>query len=87
MTKSDLNTLGEIKEKLQRNFVVSMRGHGLSSFLFVTNNGRAVEISKHDEGWWLQFWEAGGDEDAPANRDVTVPQTTEVVQEVIRWLA
>jgi hypothetical protein len=61
---------------------------GTASFLFVKRHGRAVEVSEHEDGgWWLEFWEASEDEDAPPVRETTVRTEKEAIGLVMRWLS
>jgi hypothetical protein len=66
---------------------VSIRGEGTSSFLYATSKGRSVEISAHQEGgWWLEFWEATADEDAPPVRESIAETSEKAIAETIGWL-
>ena len=79
--------LAEIQKELVRHFGnVSLKGQGLSSFLYVVNKGRGIEISEHEESIWLEFWEKSDDEDAAPVKEMTVSSSAEAVQETKRWL-
>jgi hypothetical protein len=78
--------LAEIQDELAGQFETAMKGQGASSFLYVTNQGRAVEISEDNGGFWLEFWEKSDDEDAAPAKEMTVDSTTKVVSETRRWL-
>jgi hypothetical protein len=80
--------LAEMKDELTPHFEnVCLKGHGLSSFLYIVNKGRAVEISEHGGGFWLQFWEKSDDEDAGSLTEKTVQNGGEAINEVWAWLA
>ncbi len=64
-----------------------LRGQGKASFVFARHNGRAVEISESDDGWWLEFWEAGFEEDAAPVKETMLQTTRQAVDEARLWLA
>lgn len=79
--------LAEIHDELVGQFeIVSLRGHGSSSFLYVVNKGRAVEISEDNGGFWLEFWEKSDDEDAAPVKEMTVDGGERAIGETRRWL-
>jgi copper(I)-binding protein len=47
-------------------------GHGVSSFVYAVNKGRAVEISEDNGGFWLEFWEKSEDEDPAPVKELIV---------------
>ncbi len=65
---------------------VSVKGYGTSSFVYAVNHGRAVEISEHNGGFWLEFWEKSGDENAAPVNEATVAICEQAIQEARRWL-
>ena len=79
--------LCRIKASLQLTLQsVSVRGEDLASFIYAEEKGRAVEISKDYDGWWLEFWEESEDEDAPPVKDEVLKDEDQVVTEALRWL-
>jgi hypothetical protein len=79
--------LAEIQEELSRQFdKVTLKGQGLSSFLYVVHNGRGVEISEENGGFWLEFWDKSDDEDAGPVKEITVVNSNQAIQEAARWL-
>ncbi len=77
-----------VKTKVTPHFEkVCLKGHGASSFIYVLNNGRAVEISEDNGGFWLEFWEKSEDEDAAPVREQTVDSGERAIQEARKWLA
>ena len=80
--------LAEIQEELAQQFEkVILKGHGLSSFLYLVNKGRAVEISEDDGSLWIEFWEKSDDEDAAPVNEMTVSGPAHAIMEAKRWLA
>lgn len=80
--------LAEIQDELAPHFEnVYLKGHGLSSFLYVANKGRAVEISEENGGFWLEFWEKSDDEDAAPVKELTLAHPDQAVREATRWLS
>ncbi len=80
-------TLAEILDELTPRFEkVCLKGHGASSFLYVMNKGRAVEISEDNGGFWLEFWEKSDDEDAAPVREKAVDSGKGAIQEAKKWL-
>lgn len=64
-----------------------IRGAGKGMFVFAESHGRAVEISlSHDGRWWVEFWGASEDEDAPPERDAYFDSADDVIAEVKAWL-
>ena len=79
--------LSEIQDELSTSLeTASLKGHGLSSFLYLANNGRAVEISENKGNLWLEFWEKSADEDAAPAKEMTVNTCEQAVQETRMWL-
>lgn len=79
--------LAEIQDALAAHMdQVSLKGQGRSSFVFATNNGRAVEISEHDGGYWLEFWERSEDEDAAPVKELTVTAAQDAIRVSMDWL-
>ena len=79
--------LEEIHAALAQRFEkVDLKGHGPSSFIYASNNGRAVEISKKNGGFWLEFWEKSDDEDAGPVKELTVESGEGAIHEAAQWL-
>jgi hypothetical protein len=66
---------------------VSIRGEGRSEFLYATQEGRSIELSQDDGGWWMEFWEASDDEYAGPVKESTVSTLEEAVQQISAWLS
>ncbi len=62
-----------------------IRGQGAASFIYATNRGRAVEISEHNGGFWLEFWAEGDDYGSPT-KEMTVESADDAIQNALRWL-
>ncbi len=79
-------TLGEIREKLMGQFKnATLKGGGRGSFIYVTHEKRAVEISALDDGqWWLEFWD--DKEDGSPVKEITVDTSERAIAETIQWL-
>jgi hypothetical protein len=60
---------------------VSVRGRDSAGFVYAEHGNRAVEISRSDTGWWVEFWE---DEEVAC--DVTLVDTDEAVKAAAHWL-
>jgi hypothetical protein len=79
--------LARIKESLQGQFAsVRIRGQGASSFLFVEQGGRAVELSWNGTSWWLEFWARSDAEDAPPVAERLANSEAEAAQAIKEWL-
>jgi hypothetical protein len=79
--------LAEIQEELAPHLeMVCMKGHGASSFIHAVNQGRAVEISENNGGFWLEFWEKTEDEDAAPVNEMTVASCEKAVEAAMGWL-
>jgi hypothetical protein len=79
--------LAEIQEELSRQFEnVTLKGQGASSFLYLFHNGRGIEISEQNGGFWLEFWEKSDDEDSGPVKEMTVARPELAIQETTRWL-
>ena len=77
----------EIQDELTPLFEkVCLKGHGASLFIYAVNNGRAVEISEDNGGFWLEFWEKSEDEDAAPVKEMTVDSGERAIQEAKKWL-
>jgi hypothetical protein len=77
--------LAEIQDEFAPHFEnVCLKGHGLSSFFYVANKGRAVEISEENGGYWLEFWEKSDDEDAAPVKELSVAHPDQAVREAKR---
>jgi hypothetical protein len=63
-----------------------LRGEGRAAFLFVEHEGKAVEISEHEGRWWVEFWDANEDENAPAVRDQFFATSSQAVDATTGWL-
>jgi hypothetical protein len=79
--------LAELEAELTPLFEkVCLKGQGTSSFLYVVNKGRAVEISEDNGGFWLEFWEKGDDEDAGPVTELSVEDGGHAIQKSRDWL-
>lgn len=64
-----------------------VRGTGAARFLFVTRNGRSVELSFDQFNHvWVEYWERTLDEDASPIRDETFCSIAEAQISLIDWL-
>ena len=80
-------TLDEFQaELLRRGVSVSLRGSGAAEFIFAEHHGRAIELSRHQGQWWVEFWEATADEDAPPVKEVFFRSPVEALQGISAWL-
>jgi hypothetical protein len=80
-------TLPDMKlELLRRGVDSSLRGTGAAEFLYAEHQGRAVEISEHQDRWWIEFWEASEDERAPPVSERFFLSAVEVVRAASDWL-
>jgi len=80
--------LTELQDELMPQFEnVCLRGRGASSFVYVLEKGRAVEVSEENGGFWLEFWDRSDDEDAPPVKEMTLESPEQVLREIRRWLA
>jgi hypothetical protein len=79
--------LSELQDELAPQFErVSLKGQGASSFLYLLNKGRAVEISEDSGGFWLEFWEKSDDEDAPPVKEMILASGELALRETRAWL-
>jgi hypothetical protein len=79
--------LAEVQDQLAAQFEnVHLKGQGAASFLYVANDGRAVEISEDYGGFWLEFWERSDDEDAAPTKEMSVESGDQAAREARRWL-
>jgi hypothetical protein len=60
----------------------SVRGDGNARFVFAERGGRATELSRSDEGWWVEFWAS---EEVVADR--TFASAEESAAAARAWLA
>jgi hypothetical protein len=37
--------------------VAAVRGEGAARFIYAVRDNRAIELSRSDAGWWVEFWE------------------------------
>lgn len=81
------STLLQIRKQLSRQFEkVDVRGQGAASFLYLVHNGRTVEISEHNGGFWLELWERSDDETADSFKELTVSTPEGAIHEAQNWL-
>jgi hypothetical protein len=73
-------------ELLQGGVAASLRGSGAAEFVLAENQGRAIELSRHQDQWWVEFWEATTDEDAPPIRERFFTSAAEALREISGWL-
>ncbi|MBI3821706.1 MAG: hypothetical protein HY289_03390 [Planctomycetes bacterium] len=64
----------------------SIKGYGASSFIYAVNQGRAIEVSEENGGYWLEFWEKSDDEDAAPVKEMTVDNAQEAAGAAMDWL-
>ena len=57
--------------------LVDLRGDGASQFLYLIGNGRSTEVSRHEDGFWLELWDSL-EESALPIAEVTVSSIEEV---------
>jgi hypothetical protein len=82
-----VTTLDNLQSELQqKGLSVSLRGNGRAAFLFVEHGGKAVEISDHEGQWWVEFWDASGDEDAAPAMDRFFPTAEQASVAATFWL-
>lgn len=62
---------------------LSIRGDGAAQFIFAAANGRAVELSRSDDGVWVEFWNAN--EDSP-HHDTIYNSYALAIRDVSQWL-
>jgi hypothetical protein len=80
-------TLPELlAELLRREVMASRRGNGAAEYVFAEHLGKAVEISKHQDQWWVEFWNATPDKDSPPVKEMFFWSPVEALQEVLGWL-
>jgi hypothetical protein len=63
----------------------SVRGEGKAAFLFIEHAGRAVEVSKDADEWWVEYWEASEDENAPPVHEETLATAELAIRNVRDW--
>ncbi len=80
-------TLDELQAELLRRGVSSeLRGSGASAFLFAEHLGKAIEVSKHECQFWVEFWEANPDEYAPPVKEDFFANYVDAAQNISAWL-
>jgi len=45
--------------------LAELRGEGASKFLYLVGNGRSAEVSRHEDGFWLELWDSLEDSALP----------------------
>ncbi len=65
---------------------VSLRGEGCSSFLFVESGERAIEASRHENHWWLEFWDRREEHDDAPARELTLDSSEKALAAILDWL-
>jgi hypothetical protein len=79
--------IGELHDELASRVAnVATKGHGPSAFVYAVNDGRAVEISEDNGGFWLEFWESSEDEDAGPVKELVAESTQEAINATLKWL-
>ena len=58
-------------------------GEGLGSFIFATRAGWSIELSRSEDGIWVEFWKP---DSHPADHDRTYPTLDEGLHACERWL-
>lgn len=64
---------------------VYLRGEGASLFLYVVGNGRSAEVSWHDGGFWVEFWNSLN-EDAQPVTEATFNSDQAVELALLEWM-
>ena len=55
----------DFKVKLETlGMVADVRGSGSSQFLYATNKGRVIELSRNNGQWWAEYWAPSDDDSA-----------------------
>lgn len=69
--------------------IPSLRGEGLASFLYITGNQRAVEVSMMDqEKIYVEFWDhADPESDAPSVKEEIHESDDAACRSIIDWLS
>ncbi len=81
-------TLHDFQNELLRlGASASLRGSGAAEFVFAERQGRAVELSRSQEQWFVEFWERSNDENAPATKEAFYKSSTEVLEAIAAWLS
>jgi hypothetical protein len=79
--------LAELLDELTPHLEMAcLKGHGISLFVYAVHQGRAVEISEENGGFWLEFWEKSADEDAAPVKELMVETCKDAVENVMGWL-
>lgn len=65
---------------------VYLRGEGASLFLYVVGNGRSAEISWHEDGFWVEFWDSLH-EDAQPVAEATFNSDQAVELALFEWMS
>jgi hypothetical protein len=65
---------------------VSLRGEGCSSFLFIESKGRTIEASRHENQWWLEFWNTQQEDDAAPAKKITLDTNEKALAAITDWL-
>ncbi len=50
------NELNEVASRLATTAMTTVRGDGAARFVYAERAGRAIELSRAAEGWWVEFW-------------------------------
>jgi hypothetical protein len=82
-------TLSEIRDKLKAidGLEVKLTEAGLASFLYVRSEDRAVEVSLHHAGVFVEYWETAEElSEEPSAKSEQLRSPAETVAKVIGWL-
>jgi hypothetical protein len=84
---TDLELLGQLEAMVRPHVEkVSLRGEGCSSFLFIESGGRAIEASRHEAKWWLEFWNSREEDAAGPARELTLESSEGALLAIRDWV-
>lgn len=64
---------------------IELKGSGKSAFLYMTGNGKSVEVSLDGNSFWVEYWDCL-DEDAEPVGENSIAAVEIVEKSVIEWL-
>jgi hypothetical protein len=62
---------------------VNIRGDGAAQFIFAVSKERSLEISRSDEGIWIEFWR---EDNESLTRELTIQTHDEAVAAASEWM-
>ncbi len=65
---------------------IELKGSGVAEFIYLTGNGKSIEISIDDGSFWIEYWEDCTDEDAQSICENTFNAIEDVQKSVKAWL-